>query len=156
MTSTKPYLIRAIRDWALDNGLTPQILVDAEVENVDVPRAHVKEGQIILNIHDRAVDGLHMSNEEIVFSARFAGRATPVCVPVEAVMAIFARENSQGIFFQASEPSSKQTEDGAERPKKSDGPARAPNGTSRRISSWCSSSRAARGRCLKYRPRHRM
>lgn len=100
MISTKPYLIRAIREWALDNGLTPQILVDANGEQVEVPDAYVKEGQIVLNIHDRAVHDLLMDNDRVSFSARFGGTPMSVDVPVGAIMAIFARENGQGIFFQ--------------------------------------------------------
>ena len=65
MISTKPYLIRAIREWALDNGLTPQILVDADADGVEVPRSHVNDGQIVLNIHDRAVDGLEIGRAHV-------------------------------------------------------------------------------------------
>ena len=113
MISTKPYLIRAIREWALDNGLTPQILVDADAEAVDVPRTYVKEGQIVLNIHDRAVHNLQLTNERVSFSARFDGAAMVVEVPVPAVMAIFARENGQGIFFE---------QDGSDTPPDPDSP----------------------------------
>lgn len=99
--STRPYLIRAIRDWAVDNGLTPHILVDAAVPGVRVPASFVKDGQITLNVDQRAVQLLEMSNTRIAFNARFRGASQLVEVPVEAVLAIFARENGQGIFFQA-------------------------------------------------------
>lgn len=99
MISTKPYLIRAIRDWALDNGFTPQILVDANVDGVRVPQNCVSDGQIVLNIADQAVEMLEMGNEFLSFAARFNGAPHNVDVPIESVLAIFARENGQGIFF---------------------------------------------------------
>ena len=101
MTSTRPYLVRAIREWALDNGLTPQILVDADAEGVTVPDAYVKDGKIVLNIHDQAVNNLELGNDNVSFSARFGSKAIQIDVPIAAVVAIFARENGQGIFFQA-------------------------------------------------------
>ena len=99
MTSTKPYLVRAIREWALDNSLTPQILVDATVTGVEVPQAYVKDGQIVLNIAEQAVRLDELGNEWVRFSARFGGQPFPVSVPMEAIAAVFARENGQGIFF---------------------------------------------------------
>ena len=101
MTSTRPYLVRAIREWALDNGLTPQILVDADAEGVTVPDAYVKDGKIVLNIHDQAVNNLELGNDNVSFSARFGSKAIQIDVPIAAVLAIFARENGQGVFFQA-------------------------------------------------------
>lgn len=105
MISTKPYLIRAIRDWASDNNLTPQILVDANAAGVRVPQRYVSEGQIVLNIGDQAVEMLEMGNELLSFAARFNGRSHEIDVPVESVLAIFARENGQGIFFKDPEGS---------------------------------------------------
>ena len=102
-SSTKPYLIRAICQWSIDNDLTPQILVDATYPGVEVPEAYVQQGRIILNIHNRAVDGINLGNDEIIFSTRFGGVARQVFVPVPAVLAIFARENNQGIYFQIDE-----------------------------------------------------
>lgn len=99
MISTKPYLIRAIRDWARDNNLTPQILVDASADGVRVPQSYVSEGQIVLNIADQAVEMLEMGNEYLSFAARFNGSPHEIDVPIESVLAIFARENGQGIFF---------------------------------------------------------
>ena len=99
--STKPYLVRAIYEWAIDQGLTPQILVDATVDGVEVPREFVEEGQIVLNIHPQSVKDLEMGNDYLMFSARFAGRVFEVCVPIPAVSAIYSRENGQGIVFQA-------------------------------------------------------
>lgn len=103
MTSTKPYLIRAIREWAIDNALTPQILVDASLDGVHVPQQFVTDEQIILNIGGQAAQMHEMTNERLRFSARFRGAPFEVTVPVVAVLAIYARENGQGIFFK--EPS---------------------------------------------------
>lgn len=100
MTSTKPYLLRAIYEWALDNEFTPQILVDATAEGVEVPVSYVKDGQILLNVHPQAVEDLHMDNAGVLFGARFGGVHFSVSVPVHAALAIFVRENGQGIFFQ--------------------------------------------------------
>ncbi len=99
-SSTRPYLIRAIYDWAVDNGLTPHVLVDANVPGVQVPSSYVRDGKIALNIHPRAVEGLQVGQDSIMFSARFGGLSFEVTVPVEAVLAIYARENGRGFFFQ--------------------------------------------------------
>lgn len=100
MTSTKPYLLRAIFEWAEDNGLTPQVLVNAEIDEVEVPLAHVVDGQIVLNISSSAVRLHVMDNECLSFSARFSGVEHDIYLPLNSIMAIFARENSQGIFFE--------------------------------------------------------
>lgn len=100
MVSTKPYLLRAIYEWAEDNGLTPQVLVNAEVPDVVVPQEHVVDGQIILNIGSSAVQLHSMDNEFLRFSARFSGIEQSIVLPIESINAIFARENSQGIFFE--------------------------------------------------------
>ncbi|HCX88188.1 MAG TPA: ClpXP protease specificity-enhancing factor [Gammaproteobacteria bacterium] len=99
MNSHRPYLIRAIHEWAIDNHLTPQLLVNAEAEDVDVPAEFVEDGQIVLNISPQAVDDLEMGNEFISFSARFRGVFRSVFVPVDAVMAVFDRESRQGMSF---------------------------------------------------------
>ena len=100
MTSTKPYLLRAIFDWAEDNGLTPLVLVNASAEGVEVPDAHVVDGQIVLNISSSAVQLHVMDNECLNFSARFSGVEQDIFLPIDSILAIFARENSQGIFFE--------------------------------------------------------
>jgi len=100
MTSTKPYLMRAIFEWAEDNGFTAQVLVNAEVEGVEVPQAHIVDGQIVLNISSSAVQLHVMDNECLSFSARFSGVEQDIFLPIESILAIFARENSQGIFFE--------------------------------------------------------
>jgi stringent starvation protein B len=101
MTSSRPYLLRALYEWILENNCTPYILVNAYGADVLVPQEYVKDGQIILNISPSAVHGLLMSDEAVEFSGRFAGIPTPVYVPVSAVMGIYARENGQGMVFEA-------------------------------------------------------
>lgn len=103
MTSNRPYLIRAIHEWICDNGLTTHVLVHADFPGVEVPIDYVQNGQIILNIAPRAVNGFVANNEEIRFSARFGGVPTNVRVPVEAVLAVFARENGEGMAFDISD-----------------------------------------------------
>ncbi len=100
----KPYLIRAVREWAIDNGFTPQVLVDATLPNVNVPEEFVSEGRIVLNIHDQAVQGLEMSNEWILFNARFSGKILQVDVPMEAVIGVFSRETQAGMTFATASP----------------------------------------------------
>ncbi len=113
-TSTRPYLIRAIYDWAIDSGLTPHVLVDANVAGVSVPTAYVRDGKIALNIHPQAVNGLDLGKDYLLFSARFSGHNFEVVVPVDAVLAIFARENGRGFFFQ-NEPDGDTSAPGDER-----------------------------------------
>jgi stringent starvation protein B len=99
MTSNRPYLIRALYEWLLDNDLTPHLLVDADYENVTVPRQFVEEGRIVLNINPSAVMNLEMTNEIISFNARFGGKETDVLIPPLAVLGIYARENGRGMLF---------------------------------------------------------
>jgi stringent starvation protein B len=99
--STKPYLVRAIYDWSLDEGFTPQIMVDVKVTGVQVPLSYVSDGKIVLNLHPSSVRGLELGNEYLMFSARFSGRAEELVIPIEAIMAVYARENGHGIVFQA-------------------------------------------------------
>ena len=99
MTSSRPYLLRAVYEWIADNELTPQIVVDAQQDRVQVPSAYVREGKIVLNISPTAVRGLSLGNEWVEFSARFGGASFDVVVPVQAVLAIMARENGTGMSF---------------------------------------------------------
>jgi len=99
MTSNRPYLIRALYEWLLDNDLTPHLLVDADYDNVIVPRQFVEEGRIVLNINPSAVMNLEMTNEIISFNARFGGKETDVLIPPLAVLGIYARENGRGMLF---------------------------------------------------------
>ena len=97
-TSTRPYLIRALYEWCTDNGFTPYIAVQVD-EGVQVPREYVKNGEIVLNISFDATSSLKLGNEFIEFKARFAGTAREIMVPVNRVIAIYARENGQGMAF---------------------------------------------------------
>lgn len=97
MTSHRPYMLRALVEWINDNDMTPHILVDATLEGVDVPPSAVRDGQVILNIAERAVAGLHIDDFAVTFSARFGGVSRAVCVPIEAVLAVYARETGQGM-----------------------------------------------------------
>ena len=96
---TKPYMIRAIHEWCVDNGLTPHLLVVVNAQ-CRVPKAFVKDGEIVLNLNHTATKDLHMDNEAIVFSARFGGVSQNLYVPIDAIKGIFARENNQGLFFE--------------------------------------------------------
>lgn len=102
-TSTKPYLIRAIYEWCVDNGYTPYVSVAVD-SRTQVPRAHVKAGEIVLNVSELATQGLQMGNDWIEFQARFGGVAQQISVPVDQVNAIFARENGQGMAFEVAKP----------------------------------------------------
>lgn len=104
MTSSRPYILRALYEWILDNACTPYILVNAYAPAVAVPQEHVKDGQIILNISPTAVQFLQIKDEAIEFNGRFAGIPTPVYVPVAAVLGIYARENGQGMVFEVEKP----------------------------------------------------
>lgn len=99
MTPSRPYLIRALYEWIMDNGLTPYVLVDAEAEQVVVPRQFVEGGKIVLNITPSAVQNLELGNGFVEMDARFSGAPMHVCVPVMAVLAIYARENGKGMVF---------------------------------------------------------
>ena len=99
MTSRKPYLIRACYDWIVDNNLTPYILVDANYPGLDIPREHVADGRIVLNISPNACRGLHLENDKILFTARFSGIAIQIFVSPAAVLAIYAKENGEGMEF---------------------------------------------------------
>lgn len=99
MTSSRSYLIRALYQWIVDNGVTPYILVDALVEGVDVPQQHIQDNKIVLNIAPMAVQNLTLGDDAISFNARFSGKSVNLLVPTEAVLAIYARENGQGMMF---------------------------------------------------------
>ena len=97
-SSTRPYLIRALYEWCTDNGFTPYVAVKVD-DAVQVPKEYVKDGEIVLNISFDATSSLKLGNEFIEFNARFAGTAREIMVPVDRVMAIYARENGQGMAF---------------------------------------------------------
>ena len=97
-TPTRPYLIRALYEWCTDNGFTPYLAVSVD-DSVQVPREYVKDGEIVLNISFDATSSLKLGNEFIEFKGRFAGTARDIMVPVNQVIAIYARENGQGMAF---------------------------------------------------------
>lgn len=97
-SSTRPYLIRALYEWCTDNGLTPYVAVRVD-DTVRVPREYVKDGEIVLNISMDATSALKLGNDYIEFKARFAGVARDIMIPLGRVMAIYARENGQGMAF---------------------------------------------------------
>ena len=104
LTSQRPYLLRAIYEWIVDNGMTPHVLVDATLPGVRVPRHAVQDGRIVLNIADRAVGHLRMDNDSLTFSARFGGVSQNVVVPMYAVVALYTRETGQGIRMPEEDP----------------------------------------------------
>ena len=99
MTPSRPYLIRAMYQWIVDNGMTPHLLIDASDDVVQVPQQFIENGKIVLNIAPMAVRTLTLGNEEVSFNARFGGSAMRVAVPIQHVLAIYARENGQGMMF---------------------------------------------------------
>jgi stringent starvation protein B len=115
MTSNRPYLLRALYEWITDNGLTPHILVDAEVDGVNVPDHVIQKGKVVLNIADGATEQLMLDNEIIEFKARFSGNPYQIVVPMKAVIAIYARENGQGMMF-AKDESNPPPVDGSDAP----------------------------------------
>ena len=102
LPSTRPYLIRALYDWCSDNGFTPYVAVKVDA-SVQVPREYVQGGEIVLNISMDATSALKLGNEFIEFKARFGGQPREIMVPIGRVMAIYARENGQGMAFPVSE-----------------------------------------------------
>ena len=105
MTSSRPYIIRALYDWILENQCTPYVLVDAFGKGVEVPQEHVKDGQIVLNISPTAVQSISIANEVVEFDGRFGGIPKKVVVPIRSVLGIYAKENGQGMMFESEEPS---------------------------------------------------
>lgn len=103
LQGSRPYFLRAVNDWILDQGLTPYLLVDASWPGADVPLAYVEDGRIVLNINPSAVRDLLLANEEVSFSARFSGTTHWIRAPIGAVLGIYARENGEGLFFDAEE-----------------------------------------------------
>jgi len=99
MTPSRPYLMRALFEWVLDNESTPYVLVDANIMGVQVPQEYVKDGQIVLNISPTAVQGLMINNDAVSFNARFAGVTQNIYVPIVAVLAIYAKETGEGMVF---------------------------------------------------------
>ncbi len=105
LPSTRPYLIRALYDWCSDNGFTPYVAVKVD-PSVQVPREYVQGGEIVLNVSMDATSSLKLGNEFIEFKARFGGKPRDIMVPIHRVMAIYARENGQGMAFPVSDDDS--------------------------------------------------
>ncbi|MEE9321863.1 MAG: ClpXP protease specificity-enhancing factor [Granulosicoccus sp.] len=131
MTSSRPYLIRALYEWIVDNGFTPYMLVDTAQDVVEVPRAFIENGRIILNISPEATHSLALGNDAVTFNARFSGAAMDVRVPVSSVLAIYARENGQGMMFNESDDTPPEPDPGdgtgsADAAEKSDRPSPPP------------------------------
>lgn len=100
MTSSRPYIVKALYEWIVDNSLTPHIVVDAHAPDTSVPQQHVNsDGHIVLNISPSAVAALELSKTSVTFSARFGGVPTDIYVPAHAILGIYARENGQGMMF---------------------------------------------------------
>lgn len=101
MTPSRPYIIRAIYEWIVDNDCTPHLLVNANYRAVAVPAHYVSDGQIVLNISPTAVVSLQMGNDAVSFNGRFGGQPFDVYVPIPAILGVYARENGQGMVFEA-------------------------------------------------------
>ena len=99
MSSSRPYLIRAMHEWIVDNGLTPYLLVDAQQDSVEVPTEFIEDGKIVLNVSPTAVEHLELGNDWISFQARFGGRPVDISIPAAAVQAIYGRETGEGMVF---------------------------------------------------------
>lgn len=104
MNSSRPYLVRALYEWIVDNDCTPHMLVNAEYPAVQVPQGFASDGQIVLNVSPNAVRHLHMDNEAVSFEGRFGGVAHTLYVPAGAILGIYARENGQGMVFELEPP----------------------------------------------------
>ena len=99
MTSSKPYLLRALYEWILDNDMTPHVIVDVDASDVVVPEQAVQDGRLVLNISPLATRELALENEAVSFTARFSGQSREIWLPMGAILAIYARENGQGMMF---------------------------------------------------------
>ncbi len=123
MTSSKPYLLRALYEWILDNDLTPHLIADAAAAEVDVPAQAVQDGRVVLNISPTATRGLELDNEAVSFNARFGGVSREVWLPMPAILAIYARENGQGMMFADNdEPPDPPEDDEKDSKPRSEGP----------------------------------
>lgn len=100
MNSSRPYMLRAMYQWIVDNDCTPYLLVDAAHDGVEVPAQAIKDGKVVLNLAPQAISGMDMGNDEVVFLTRFSGASMRVRAPVAAVQAVYAQETGQGMMFQ--------------------------------------------------------
>jgi stringent starvation protein B len=143
-TSTRPYLIRALHDWCTDNGFTPYIAVFVD-ETVRVPKEYVKNSEIVLNVGFEATSALKLGNETIEFKARFGGSSREIAVPVDHVIAIYARENGQGMAFPMPAGAAAPGAGGEAEPAAPDGKPAAPRGPRLARAENSSSGSANRG-----------
>lgn len=131
MNSSRPYLVRSLYEWIVDNDCTPHILVNAEYREVQVPPGFATDGQIVLNVSPNAVRHLNMDNDAVSFEGRFGGVAHTLFVPIGAILGIYARENGQGMVFEPDVPNLEddleleaETERNDDQPPPSDQPPR--------------------------------
>jgi stringent starvation protein B len=111
MTPSRPYLLRALNQWIIDNSMTPHIVINANYNGVVVPREHVENGQIILCIAPQAVHGLEMANSYMSFAAKFSGVSREIYLPIMSITAIYAEENRKGMVFADEIYETSETED---------------------------------------------
>jgi len=104
MNSSRPYLVRALYEWIVDNACTPHMLGNSDYPKVQVPAGFASAGQIVLNVSPTAVRQLHMDNEAVSFEGRFGGVPHTLYVPIPAILGVYARENGQGMVFDLEEP----------------------------------------------------
>jgi len=116
--STRPYLMRAIHEWIIDNGWTPYLLVDAEADGVRIPQGYTKDGQIVFNTSYSATKNLTLGNEGVTFGGRFNGVSTFVSIPIHAVLAVYAKETGAGMAFHEEPPEKGGEKEGEALPKK--------------------------------------
>lgn len=130
MTPSKPYLMRALYEWIVDNECTPYMLVDTTSPGVRVPDGFADEGQMVLNLSPAATRHLIMNNETVSFEARFSGMPHQLLIPVGAVLAVYAQENGQGMFFEPELPADDEQHEGVQEPEEdpTPDPPRPPGG----------------------------
>ncbi|WP_439101850.1 ClpXP protease specificity-enhancing factor [Congregibacter sp.] len=116
MNSSRPYLLRALYEWIVDNDCTPHVIVDATAPGVDVPEEYVKDGQIVLNLSPSAVIELQLADDCVSFNGRFGGKPTDVFMPMAAILGIYARENGQGMAFEPEEGDDDPSPEGGNEP----------------------------------------
>ncbi len=124
MTPIRPYLLRAVYDWIVDNNYTPYILVDTRQDGVVVPTQHIENNKIILNLSPGSVRNLSFENDWVMFNARFSGVARDIEVPISAVNAIYAKENGQGMVFDQNQEEAIQPEPATQNPPKKKPPSK--------------------------------
>jgi stringent starvation protein B len=123
MLSNRPYLLRAFHQWIIDSGCTPILVIDANHPRCKIPQDYIEGGEIVFNISSSAVRDLQMSNDLVEFKASFSGVIHIICVPITAILAVYAEENGEGLFFDAEEETGSAGSGGVVQLKGIDGPA---------------------------------